>query len=81
MYRFSVFDNGGSIAANMINVMFEPYVSSKGITGTGLGLYMAKTIIEKHFKGKITSKNTEDGARITIDFPIETKEVSPVEIV
>lgn len=79
MYRFSITDNGGSIAPEMIKVMFEPYVSSKGITGTGLGLYMAKTIIEKHFKGTICSKNIEGGACITIDFPIATKE--PLQIV
>lgn len=74
MYRFTISDNGGSIAPEMIQVMFEPYVSSKGITGTGLGLYMAKTIIEKHFKGTICSRNIESGACITIDFPIATKE-------
>jgi len=73
MYRFSIFDNGGSIALDIIKAMFEPYVSSKGITGTGLGLYMAKTIIEKHFKGTISSANIEGGACITIDFPISTK--------
>jgi signal transduction histidine kinase len=70
VYRSSILDNGGSIAANMVKIMFDPYVSSKGITGTGLGLYMAKTIIEKHFEGKISSKNTKNGACITIDFPI-----------
>lgn len=73
-YRFSISDNGGGIAANIIKVMFEPYVSSKGITGTGLGLYMAKTIIEKHFKGSIRCKNIEGGACITVEFPIVTKE-------
>lgn len=69
-YRFSISDNGGSIHSDMLHVMFEPYVSSKGITGTGLGLYMSKTIIEKHFKGNISSKNIAGGACITIDFPI-----------
>ncbi len=80
IYRFTVSDNGGSIAADMIKVMFEPYISSKGITGTGLGLYMAKTIIEKHFKGTISSKNIEGGACITVDFPIATKEIIISEI-
>lgn len=74
IYRFTVSDNGGSISDDIIKVMFEPYISSKGITGTGLGLYMAKTIIEKHFKGRISGKNIEGGARITIDFPIGSKE-------
>ncbi|KFL35429.1 MULTISPECIES: FIST N-terminal domain-containing protein [unclassified Sulfurospirillum] len=74
IYRFTISDNGGSIAADMIKVMFEPYVSSKGITGTGLGLYMAKTIIEKHFRGTISGKNIEGGACIIIDFPMIVKE-------
>jgi signal transduction histidine kinase len=76
MYRFSILDNGGSIALDIIKAMFEPYVSSKGITGTGLGLYMAKTIIEKHFKGTISGENIKGGACITIDFPISTKETA-----
>jgi len=76
IYRFTVCDNGGSIAKNIIKVMFEPYISSKGITGTGLGLYMAKTIIEKHFKGTISGKNIEGGACITVDFPLDTTEES-----
>lgn len=80
IYRFMVSDNGGSISDDIIKVMFEPYVSSKGITGTGLGLYMAKTIIEKHFKGTISGKNIEGGACITVDFPIATKESIPLSI-
>lgn len=71
---FQFFDNGRSIAPDIIKAIFEPYVSSKGITRTGLGLYMAKTIIEKHFKGTICGKNIEGGACITIDFPIVVKE-------
>ncbi len=78
MYRFSIFDNGGSIAPNIIKAMFEPYVSSKGITGTGLGLYMSKTIIEKHFKGTIRGENIDKGACITIDFPIATNANIPI---
>lgn len=81
IYRFTVCDNGGSIAKDIINVMFEPYISSKGITGTGLGLYMAKTIIEKHFKGTISGKNIEGGACITIDFPIGNKESLSLSVI
>jgi len=80
IYRFTVCDNGGSIAKDIINVMFEPYISSKGITGTGLGLYMAKTIIEKHFKGTISGKNIEGGACITVDFPLGNKESLPLSV-
>jgi len=63
-----VADNGGGIADNLIDKIFDPYISTKHQSqGVGIGLYMAKQIIEKHHNGDIRAANNEqNGATITI---------------
>jgi nitrogen fixation/metabolism regulation signal transduction histidine kinase len=66
--EISIEDNGGGIAAELMDGLFEPYVTSKA-KGTGLGLAIVKKIIEEH-GGMITAENTEQGARFTARLPI-----------
>jgi len=66
----SVEDNAGGIDTILMDTIFLPYVSTKSHTGTGLGLYMCKTVIENHCHGKITIENTQKGAKFTIKIPI-----------
>ncbi|MGD9809246.1 MAG: ATP-binding protein [Deferribacterales bacterium] len=62
-----VCDTGGGIDENIINKIFEPYFTTKGPTsGTGLGLYIAKLIVENTFKGAISAHNNNEGAVIEI---------------
>ncbi len=64
-------DNGGGIKDEIIDKVFEAYFSTKSNkNGTGLGLYMAKTIIENHCCGDIIVKNKNDGAQFTIRLPL-----------
>ena len=61
-------DNGGGIPQNVIARVFEPYFTTKPQgEGTGIGLYMAKMIIEDNMGGKIKIENENDGVLITID--------------
>ncbi len=67
--HIEIIDNGGGINPEIKEKIFEPYFSTKGNTGMGLSLFMSKTIIEDHLKGKLTCDTTKEGTKFTITFP------------
>jgi len=62
-------DQACGIKQNNLKRLFEPYFSTKGKNGTGLGLYMSKMIIEKQFKGSINVESSEDGTTFVVRIP------------
>jgi len=63
-------DNAGGIEKDHMDIIFDPYFTTKdNIGGTGLGLYIAKIIIEQNMNGTLSAKNTKNGAKFTINIP------------
>ena len=68
-----VCDNANGVPNELIGKIFEPYFTTKNKTGTGLGLYISKVIIEKHLKGTIKLENRDKGACFIILLPKSLK--------
>lgn len=64
-----ILDNGGGIPEHLLPKIFNPYYTTKGTSsGTGMGLYMSKMIVEKEMDGELKAENTRNGAKFTITF-------------
>ena len=70
MAYLSICDNGSGIEKKEINRIFEPYYTTKFANeGTGLGLYMAKMLVESSMGGQLQVKNKKDGVCFKIEIP------------
>jgi len=79
--KLTITDCAGGVPEDIIDKIFEPYITTKSDDkGTGIGLDMSKTIIEK-VDGKIEVQNVETkvedkvymGASFIITLPISSK--------
>jgi signal transduction histidine kinase len=64
----NVKDEGQGIDPELLPRLFDKFVS-KSELGTGLGLFIAKAIVEEHH-GKIWAKNNSDGPGATLGFSL-----------
>ncbi|MEO1941953.1 MAG: HAMP domain-containing sensor histidine kinase, partial [Campylobacterales bacterium] len=65
-------DNGGGIDERIIDKIFDPYFTTKeSKNGAGLGLYMAKMIVERSLNGRLLVDSWEEGAEFKILLPLE----------
>jgi len=64
----TVTDNAGGIDKEIMGKIFDPYFTTKGPqSGTGVGLFMSKTIIEKNMGGRLVARNIANGAEFRIE--------------
>lgn len=72
--RLTIGDSGSGIAPEIKRRLFEPFVSSKGDTGTGLGLWVSSEIIRKHggtIRCKSSSSPPSTGTVFSIFLPAQ----------
>lgn len=63
----SICDNAGGIPESIMDKIGQPYFTTKKeLNGAGLGLYISRTIIEKHLHGTLTWHNADKGVCFVI---------------
>ncbi len=68
--RITIADTGTGIPPAMTKTIFEPFVTTKGEKGTGLGLWIVKGIIQNH-AGKLSVRSKVGrGTVFKIDLPV-----------
>jgi signal transduction histidine kinase len=63
---FAVEDEGPGVPRELRDTLFKPFVSSKGEGGMGMGLYMAKLIIDSHAGEIVVLDRPQGGARFEV---------------
>jgi len=78
MAQVEIIDSGPGLAPDMIDRLFQPFVSSKS-TGLGVGLSICRTIIDAH-GGRIWARgNPQGGATFAFTLPFATTEPAHVD--
>jgi PAS domain S-box-containing protein len=72
--RFS--DNGMGMPEDVRQKIFEPFFSTKGAHGTGLGLSVSYSIIERHSGSISVVSEPGNGTSFTIDLPATSAETA-----
>lgn len=67
--RLTIVDSGPGIPASLRDKLFEPFFTTKKDVGTGLGLWICKSIVEKH-GGKIQVKSSAKKGRSWTAFSV-----------
>lgn len=71
-------NTGKSIRKEYLTKLFDPYFTTKPEgKGMGLGLYVAKVIMEKNMDGKIKCKNIKGGVKFSLIFRSCQKRENP----
>ena len=68
-YFFEISDTGSGVPDEVRESLYESFVTTKGANGTGLGLSLSKTIVQR-YNGSISfSDNVDSGTCFRVEFP------------
>jgi PAS domain S-box-containing protein len=68
--RILIADTGTGIPNDIVRTIFEPFVTTKGEKGTGLGLWIVKGIIANHGGRIAVRSKVGEGTVFKIDIPV-----------
>ena len=68
--RLSVADTGPGIPAGRLSQIFEPFYTTKSASGMGMGLAIARGIVEAHDGRMAAENNADGGATVWFSVPI-----------
>ena len=72
--KIVVNDTGHGISREHLGKVFEPFFTTKGNLGTGIGLWVARQLVERHGGHISISSSTEpgnSGTIVMIDLPLD----------
>jgi len=74
----TVADNGSGMDSETLSHVFEPFFSTKGITGTGLGLWISQEIVSKHHgtlraRSRAATNSIQGGTVFRLFLPTENE--------
>jgi signal transduction histidine kinase len=80
MARLTISDNGSGIPSELIQRIFEPFITTKGETGTGLGLWVTAEIARKNgwtIRVHSCAEPSRSGTTFSILIPIVGQPAQP----
>ncbi|MGM0623927.1 MAG: ATP-binding protein, partial [Campylobacterota bacterium] len=63
-------DCAGGIEEEVLEKVYEPYVTTKDEDGVGMGLFMAKIVVQEHLGGTIEVQNIQGGTLVRLMLPL-----------
>ena len=80
--RITIADDGSGIERDDLQHIFEPFYTTKKETGTGLGLWVSRGIVEKHrgwirVRSRTRGQNTGTVFVIFLPLSLESGQVTP----
>ncbi len=73
-------DNGKGVPAELLPNLFDPFFSTKGTSGTGLGLFVSYGIVKNHGGTIHVESEVDVGTTFIITLPIDNKELIGDEV-
>jgi signal transduction histidine kinase len=76
MTELRIRDNGHGMTDEVLRHLFEPFYSTKGDLGNGLGLYISHEIVERHGGNLIVRSQVGTGTEVRVRLPARPRQVT-----